>query len=146
MRIAFCTTLLTCMACNPGKVADEAEEISDWNWEAGAQEPAIGSGQVYCETGASGVTVFFIEVVANDPQGASDLKEGVWRAFGEGQEDPVVEDLLYCDQQECLYSFHADQYPEIACALIQDFRFTAEVFDYSGNSTGEIELTVLSSS
>ena len=116
--------------------------ISEWEWEPGDTEPRIASGEVWCENDIAGFYIFFLEVNANDPQGANDLDDGVWRALAQGSSEPIVEDVLYCDGQECIYSFTADQYPEIPCPLIQDFTFVAEIFDYSGNSTGEFTLTV----
>lgn len=135
-------SLLLGVSCGSGKVADNEEEISDWNWEPGATDPKISRGSIHCETSEAGLILFFISVTANDPQGASDLKDGYWRAYNQAGQ-LVVEDVLYCDGTECINSFHADQYQEIACAFIQDFRFTGEVFDYSGNSTGEFDLEAL---
>ena len=136
---------LVLIACEPGQAKNNADEevISEWEWEPGDTEPRIADGQVWCENDSAGFYLFFIEVNANDPQGASDLKEGAWRVFSEGSSSPVVEDVLYCDGQDCIYSFTANQYPDIPCQLIESFRFVAEIFDYSGNSTGEFELTVL---
>lgn len=137
-------SLLMLTACDPGQAKNTDETvISEWEWEPGDTEPRIASGEVRCENDDAGFYVFYLEVNANDPQGASDLKEGIWRAFSQGSSTPIAEDVLYCDVQECIYSFTADQYPEIPCQLIQDFSFTAEIFDYDGNSTGEFELTVL---
>ena len=134
---------LILVACDPGQAKNKNEAvISEWEWEPGDTEPRIASGEVWCENDSAGFYIFFLEVNANDPQGANDLDDGVWKTFAEGSSEPIVEDVLYCDGQECIYSFTADQYPEVPCPLIQDFTFVAEIFDYSGNSTGEFTLTV----
>ena len=57
--------------------------------------------------------------------------------------EALVDDILFCDGNECIYSFHAEQYPDIACELIQDYRFEAEVFDWQDNSTGAFDLLIL---
>jgi hypothetical protein len=136
--------ILLLTACNPGQSKNTDEDvISTWEWEPGAESPKIASGEVWCEMSDAGFHVFFLDVNANDPQGASDLDEGTWSAFAPDVAEALVTDALYCDGQECIYSFHAEQHLDIPCQLIQDFVFVAEIFDYSGNSTGEFELDVL---
>ena len=123
---------------------NSSDVISDYEWESGAEEPQIQYGEVYCATGEeSGVLLTFITVEADDPQGASDLKEGEWNAFEKDGGQMVATDVLYCDGQECIYSYHAEQYPEIPCALLDECRFWATVWDWSGNEAETYELDVV---
>ena len=132
-------------ACTPGQAKQNSSDvISDYEWEAGAEEPRIQFGEVYCATGGeSGVLLTFISIEANDPQGASDLKEGEWSAYDKESEQLLVTDALYCDGQECLYSYHAEQYPEIPCSRLENFSFWATVWDWSGNEAETFELDVI---
>ena len=131
-------------ACTPGQAKQSDNDIiSDYQWEPGEETPRVQSGSVYCQMDPAGFYIVFINVTADDPQGASDLKEGLWSANPIGSDTPIIEDVLYCDGQECIYSFHAQQYPEVPCALLTDFEFWAEVVDYSGNHTDPFQLDVL---
>ena len=141
-NIAIVALLLT--ACNPGEAKDgDGDVISTYEWEPGAKAPRIASGKVWCEMSSAGLYIFFLEVNANDPQGASDLEQGIWRVYSPDVSEALVEDVLYCDGQDCIYSFHADQHLDIPCQLIEDFIFIAEIFDYARHSTGEFELNIL---
>ena len=135
--------MLGIFACTPAQVKQSEEAISDYEWEPGATEPVIQNGQVYCETGSSGVTVTYINVRAADPQGVSDLKEGEWSAYDLETDQLIFSDPLYCDGQECIYSYHANQIPELPCSRLTDFVFWATVWDWSGNETEPLQLTVL---
>ena len=98
---------------------------------------------MYCTTSDSGTLLTFINVRADDPQGASDLKEGTWSAYRVANDELVISDVLYCDNQECIYSYHAEQYPEVPCSQLNEFYFWATVVDWSGNETETMELEVL---
>lgn len=131
-------------ACTPGQAKQNGGDvISDYQWEPGATEPVIEYGEVYCTTSDSDTLLTFINVQAIDPQGAADLKEGTWSAYRIANDELVVTDVLYCDGQECIYSFHAAQYPELPCAQLEEFYFLATVTDWSGNQTETVELEVL---
>ena len=131
-------------ACSPGQAKQNGGDvISDYQWEPGETTPRIQYGEVYCTTSDSGSLLTFINVQADDPQGASDLKEGEWSAYRTANDELVVTDVLYCDGQECIYSFHAEQYPEIPCSQLTEFYFLASVVDWSGNETESMELEVL---
>ena len=136
--------LMGLMACAPGQAKQNGDDvISDYEWEPGATEPLIQNGEVYCTVGESGVVVTYINVIANDPQGVSDLKEGEWTAYDIETGSEVFSDALYCDGQECIYSYHAEQIPTLPCSRLEDFAFWATVWDWSGNETEPLELTVL---
>jgi len=130
------------IGCEPGKVGDVNDDAIFFEWEEGDEAPRIAEGHIYCEYDSAEFYVFYINVTADDPQGASDIKEGVWSAYSDTNE-ALVDDILFCDGNECIYSFHAEQYPDIACELIQDYRFEAEVFDWQDNSTGAFDLLIL---
>ena len=132
------------MACTPGQAKQNGDDvISDYEWEPGATEPLIQNGEVYCTVGESGVVITYINVIANDPQGVSDLKEGEWTAYNIETGSEIFSDALYCDGQECIYSYHAEQIPTLPCSRLEDFAFWATVWDWSGNETEPLELTVL---
>ena len=136
--------VLSLMACAPGQAKEsDGDVISDYEWEPGATDPLIQNGEVYCTTGSSEVNVTYINVIANDPQGVSDLKEGEWTAYDLETDELIFTDVLYCDGQECIYSYHADQIPELPCSQLTNFAFWATVWDWSGNETDPLELTVL---
>lgn len=136
--------LMGVMACAPGQAKQNGDDVvSDYEWEPGATEPLIQNGEVYCTVGESGVVVTYINVIANDPQGVSDLKEGEWTAYDMETGSEVFSDALYCDGQECIYSYHAEQIPTLPCSRLEDFAFWATVWDWSGNETEPLELTVL---
>ena len=131
-------------ACSPGQAKQSGNDVvSDYEWDPGATEPMIQNGTVYCETGNAGVTVTFINVIANDPQGVSDLKEGEWSAYDIESGQLIFSDPLYCDGQECIYSYHAEQIPDLPCSRLTEFEFWAVVWDWSGNETEPLELTVI---
>ena len=142
-RVAWVVfTLLS--GCALGQAKQNGDEvISDYEWEPGATDPRIKYGEVYCENTDAGVVLTFINVTADDPQGVSDLKEGEWSAYEKQSGALVTSDVLYCDGQECIYSFHASQYPEIPCSQLTTFEFWAVVWDWSGNETEPLELNVL---
>ena len=131
------------LGCTPGTAKQSGDAISDYEWEPGATEPIIQNGEVYCTTGVSGVTLTYINVIANDPQGLSDLKEGEWFAYSLETDELIASDVLYCDGQECIYSYHAEQYPSLPCRQLSEFAFWAVVWDWSGNETTPMQLTVL---
>jgi len=136
--------LMGLMACAPGQAKQNGDDvISDYEWEPGATEPLIQNGEVYCTVGESGVVLTYINVIANDPQGVSDLKEGEWTAYDIETGSEIFSDALYCDGQECIYSYHAEQIPTLPCSRLEDFAFWATVWDWSGNETEPLELTVL---
>ena len=137
--------LFLLLGCEPGKVGETNDEAIYFEWEEGDDAPRIAQGHIYCEFDAAEFYVFYISVLADDPQGASDIKEGVWRGYSDDSSSVLVEDVLICDGNDCVYSFHADQYPQIPCELLQDFRFEAEIFDWQQNSTGVFDLQVLDS-
>ena len=135
---------LSLIACTPGQAKESGSDvISDYEWEPGATDPLIQNGEVYCTTGASDVVITYINVTALDPQGVSDLKEGEWTAYDIDTGEEVFTDALYCDGQECIYSYHAEQIPELPCSQLTEFTFWATVWDWSGNETEPLELTVL---
>ena len=138
--------LFLLLGCEPGKVSETNDEAVYFEWEEGDDAPRIAQGHIYCEMDPADFYVFYISVLADDPQGASDICTGcgVWRAYNEA-ESMLVEDSLICDGNDCVYSFHAEQYPEIPCQLLDTFRFEAELFDYNENSTGVFDLQVLDS-
>jgi|GEM_PF-5885829 len=131
------------IGCTPGQAKQSGDAISDYQWEPGATEPRIQNGEVYCGTDESGVVLTFINVTADDPQGISDLKEGDWFAYNLGSDELIASDALYCDGQECIYSFTAEQIPEVPCRQLTEFVFWAVVRDWSGNETQPLELDVL---
>ena len=134
---------LAMMACTPGQAKQSGTDYSNYEWEEGAQTPKIFGGEVYCTFDEAGFYLFFIDVFVGDPQGSSDIKEGNWYAYLGDSTDILESDTLVCDGQECLSSFNADVYPSIPCAQLKDFRFEADILDYSGNRTEMFELTVL---
>ncbi len=140
-KLLFCSVLL--VACEPGKVVESNDDSLFFEWEEGDEAPRIANGHIYCQYDAAEFYVFYINVTADDPQGASDIKDGVWRAYPEDSEQELADDVLVCDGNECLYSFHAEQYPEIACELLNTYRFEAEIFDWQGNSTENFDLLIL---
>jgi hypothetical protein len=140
-KALLCSIFL--VACEPGKVVESNDDSLFFEWEEGDEAPRIANGHIYCQFDAAEFFVFYINVTADDPQGASDIKDGLWRAFDPDEEDALVDDVLVCDGSECLYSFHAEQYPEIACELLSNYRFEAEIFDWQGNSTGSFDLLIL---
>ena len=147
MRVCSGALFWFCLGCEPGKVMENNDDSVFFEWEEGEEAPRIAGGHIYCEYDPAEFFVFYINVTADDPQGASDIKEGVWRGYSEEpateDEEPLVEDVLICDGSECIYSFHAVQYPEIACELLPGYYFEAEVFDWQGNSTDSFELLIL---
>lgn len=110
--------------------------------------PVIITGTIYCQNtgGTSKVDTWFAEVAAEDPQGFDDLL-----AFGsllsaytvQGDAQIYSDASLVCgDGGECFGSVTADV-SGIPCANGSDFYWTAEVFDNSGNTSGEIGLTTV---
>ena len=93
--------------------------------------PSSSKNEVYCTTGASDVVITHINVTALDPQGVSDLKEGEWTAYDIDTGEEIFTDALYCDGQECIYSYHAEQIPELPCSQLTILLW-ATVWDWSG--------------
>mgnify|MGYP006106998195 FL=1 len=143
MKESLLMLVAVMIGCTPGQSKQSGDAISDYQWEPGATEPRIQNGEVYCATDESGVVLTFINVTADDPQGVSDLKEGEWFAYNLESDELITSDVLYCDGQECIYSYHAEQVPELPCRQLTEFAFWAVVWDWSGNETPPLELNVL---
>ena len=111
MKESLLMLVAVIIGCAPGQTKQSGDAISDYQWDPGATEPRIQNGEVYCATDESGVVLTFINVTADDPQGVSDLKEGEWFAYNLDSDELITSDVLYCDGQECIYSYHAEQFP-----------------------------------
>ena len=134
---------LMLIGCEPGKVADSNEDPIFFNWEEGDESPRIAEGFVYCISINEDEYQTFINVVADDPQGHLDIKEGIWRAFNIENGDELTSGDLVCDKNDCISSFYDGQRPPLQCQQLSNYRFEAEVFDWQDNSTGIFDLRVL---
>lgn len=137
-KYIFLSFLLGC----GGKSTDSgALEDEGFQWPPGAVAPRVVGGYAYCD---SGNQIIFVNVTGDDPQGVIDITrdENFFRIYPVGSNTHMVEDYLYCDHGECVYSFQPWHYPEINCENYKGYRFTAVVVDWDGNSSPEVDIQV----
>ena len=53
------------------------------------------------------------------------------------------DDIIVCTGGDCFGSFREDAYGALDCDDIDDQKFTVEIFDEDGNSSGEFKLTAI---
>ena len=132
---------LAFLACVGDKNSDTGSLFTD------DVSPVLIGGRIWCNQGVDEmgpVYLFFLEAEAADPQGDLDLAdEADWTATLIQGGQVMVEDVLYWEEGKYVYSFHEDQYPNIKCSELNNFRFLVQSSDWSGNQSNEIELDIL---
>ena len=109
------------------------------------EDPVIRTGFIYCREGSdtdSGY-LFFVEVVADDPQGANDLDSFGGLVSGwAGDGSQVFEDeILVCQADgDCYASFRDGIYSTVTCATSDSFTYTAQAVDRAGNWSEQYSL------
>ena len=111
-------------------------------------DPVIRTGVIHCEEGSDTESgyIFFVEVVAADPQGAADLRDigGIVAGWAADGSEVFSDEILVCDDDgDCYASFRDGVYGAVTCATADMFSFTVQAIDKAGNWSDEYPLTWL---
>ncbi len=118
---------------------DSASTLQDTNdtGEPSADErPIIESGTIWCTAGSnSSGDIFYVELDADDPQGADTLEPGGLVAGWDATGALVFEDaILVCSSSgRCTATFRDEIYSGVSCSNHSLYTYTAQVVDEDDN-------------
>lgn len=115
--------------------------------DTNTDNPEVVSGTVQCQSsdGDDPFNTYYIDSSVSDPQGSGDIATVGSKVYAYDEDGSLIfsDDILVCTNNACVGSFREDTYDALDCDSITSQRFTIEVFDESGNSSGEFKLTAL---
>jgi hypothetical protein len=131
---------------------DDTDETGSTNTddtdETNTEDPEVTDGSIECQSSEDNedpYNLYYVDVNVIDPQGSSDLATTGSKVFAYDEDGSLIfsDDLLVCTSDHCFGSFREDSFSSLDCDAITEQRFTAEIFDKDGNSSGEAKLTAL---
>jgi hypothetical protein len=109
--------------------------------------PVVEGGTIECQSSDddSPFNLYYFDADVIDPQGSSNVATigSKFYAYDESGSLIFSDDIVVCSGGNCFGSFREDKYDDLDCDDISDQKFTVEIFDEDGNSSGEAKLTAL---
>jgi len=132
---------------DPSSTDSGSTTTSDDSGETESEDPEVTDGSIQCQSSEddSPYNLYYIDVAVADPQGSSTIATTGSKVYAYDEDGSLIfsDDILVCTNDHCFGSFREDSFDALDCDSITDQRFTAEVFDEDGNSSGEVKLSAL---
>lgn len=134
--VAVAATLVACDGEKDGDSGAPDDSGAGGNDSGGGADPSVapevtGVELVECREQQSAGEVWFVQITANDPQGAETIASGTTSVINE-QGGELASYQLICGSGTCTGNFRAD-YDSITCSLDGSITFRFTVTDEDGN-------------
>lgn len=131
----------------PSNSDDTGSTDTDDTDEPASVAPEVTDGSIECQSSDDDdpYNLYYVDVNVTDPQGSSTIATTGSKLYAYDEDGSLIfsDDILICTSDHCFGSFREDAFSSLDCDAITDQRFTAEIFDEDGNSSGEVKLSAL---
>jgi hypothetical protein len=126
---------------------DDTSGDTDTDDTVSDTDPTVQSGTIQCQSSqdSNSYNLYYIDADVSDPQGSGNIATTGSKvyAYSEGGSLIFSDDIIVCTGGSCFGSFREDAYDDLDCDAITDQKFTIEILDKDGNSSGEVKLSAL---